>query len=221
MKKKIVTLALVAALVAVAVVGATLAYFTDTTDPKTNTFTVGNVDITLTEPAWTSSGALDAPEVYAGEVLAKDPTVTNSGKNPCFVRVQVTGLKTLLVPSPMPEGKTLADYEIKYRTNGTIGNLGANWEDGGDGYFYYKKILYPDIPYYSDITLYPRTSAALFDHVVIPTAITNGDGTTPKNIVVTAEAVQAQGALGLNWAGVQGMDLAQIKTWFATCIPTP
>lgn len=48
MKKKIVTLCLVVALAAIAVVGGTLAYFTDT-DTETNTFTVGNVEIDLIE----------------------------------------------------------------------------------------------------------------------------------------------------------------------------
>ena len=47
MKKRIVTIALVVALVAIAAVG-TLAYFTDTAN-ATNTFTVGNVKIDLIE----------------------------------------------------------------------------------------------------------------------------------------------------------------------------
>lgn len=47
MKKRIVTIALVVALVAIAAVG-TLAYFTDT-DKATNTFAVGNVEIKLIE----------------------------------------------------------------------------------------------------------------------------------------------------------------------------
>lgn len=47
MKKRIVTIALVVALVAIAAVG-TLAYFTDT-DDATNTFVVGNVSIDLIE----------------------------------------------------------------------------------------------------------------------------------------------------------------------------
>ena len=92
MKKKIVSLVLVAALAFTALVGTTLAYFTDKTEAAKNTFTVGNVDIKLEEPAWTASGEKDAPEVYPGEALAKDPTVTNIGNNPCFVRVKVTGL---------------------------------------------------------------------------------------------------------------------------------
>ena len=46
MKKKIVALCLVVALAATAIIGGTLAYFTDN-DAKTNTFTVGNVKIQL------------------------------------------------------------------------------------------------------------------------------------------------------------------------------
>lgn len=48
MKKKILALSMCIALAAIAIVGASLAYFTDT-DNKTNTFTVGNVQIKLIE----------------------------------------------------------------------------------------------------------------------------------------------------------------------------
>ena len=48
MKKKITVIFLCVALVAIAIVGASLAYFTDT-KTATNTFTMGNVKITLDE----------------------------------------------------------------------------------------------------------------------------------------------------------------------------
>ena len=48
MKKKLIAIFLCVALAAVAIVGASLAYFTDS-DNATNTFTVGKVDITLKE----------------------------------------------------------------------------------------------------------------------------------------------------------------------------
>ena len=48
MKKKITAICLCVALLAIAIVGATLAYFTDTKS-ATNTFTVGNVKIDLLE----------------------------------------------------------------------------------------------------------------------------------------------------------------------------
>ena len=48
MKKKLIAISLVVAMLAVAVIGGSLAYFTDT-DEETNTFTVGNVKIELLE----------------------------------------------------------------------------------------------------------------------------------------------------------------------------
>ena len=56
MKKKITALSICVALLAVAVVGASLAYFTDTKS-ATNTFTVGNVKIDLIESKPTTAKA--------------------------------------------------------------------------------------------------------------------------------------------------------------------
>lgn len=195
MKKKLTAAALVVALLAVMVIGGSLAYFTDT-DDATNTFTVGNVDIKLTEPNWEGSGSKDAPAVYPGEALAKDPTVTNVGANPCFVRVKVTGLDCLA-----PAG------EITYRTDYVADKLGDNWVKGSDGYFYYDKVLEVG-----------ATTDALFDQIVIPTDLENGDPDKEFNVVVSAEAVQAQGAKP-SWSAVQNMTVDEIAAWFATCMP--
>ncbi len=78
MKKKIVALCLCVALAVVAIGGATLAYFTDTTDAKTNTFTVGNVDIELTEPSWKED---DTHTLMPGTSYAKNPTITVTQKS--------------------------------------------------------------------------------------------------------------------------------------------
>ena len=56
MKKKLTALCLCVALLAVAVVGASLAYFTDTKS-ATNTFTVGNVKIDLIESRYHRQGS--------------------------------------------------------------------------------------------------------------------------------------------------------------------
>ena len=191
MKKKVLTIALAVALVAIMLTGASLAFFTDTTETKENVFTVGNVEITLTEDSWEASGSVDAPEVYPGERLAKDPVVTNDGANPCFVRIKVTGLDCLA-----PAGMS------KYRTDWIDDKLGDDWVKGTDGNFYYTKILAPG-----------ESTDALFDQIVIPTDLTNGDAETEFSVVVVAEAVQAQDALGKNWSGVQAMTAAEIETW--------
>ena len=195
MKKKLVTGALLCAFGAVAVTGGTLAYFTDD-DAATNEFTVGNVTIDLVEPNWDASGSGDAPEVYPGEALAKDPMVKNIGANPCFIRVSVEGLDCL-----KPAG------DIIYRTNYTDGILGEGWVKHTDGYYYYTNIVEAG-----------KATTKLFEQIVIPTDLQNGDGKTPFNVVVKAYAVQAQGANGYNWAGVKAMqgNVGEIAKWFGT-----
>lgn len=195
MKKKLTAVALIVCMLAIMLVGASLAYFTDE-DEATNTFTVGNVTIDLTEPKWDEAGSKDAPEVYPTEALAKDPTVTNTGANPCFVRIKVTGWDCL-----GDAGK------ITYRTDYTDNKLGEKWTLHTDGYFYYTEVL-----------AVGKTTDALFDQIVIPTGLENGDGTTEYDIDVTAEAVQAQGAKAPNFAAVQGMTVTEIAAWFETCM---
>lgn len=73
MKKKITAICLCVALLAVAIVGATLAYFTDTKS-ATNTFTVGNVKINLIESRFHREG-----NDNSGDASIPDPTQTASG----------------------------------------------------------------------------------------------------------------------------------------------
>lgn len=76
MKKKLLAMCLVVALAATAVIGGTLAYFTDTTDKNVNEFTVGNVKIDLSEPNWKGEAVL-----MPGASFAKDPTITVDTKS--------------------------------------------------------------------------------------------------------------------------------------------
>ena len=73
MKKKITAIFLCVALVAIAVVGASLAYFTDT-KTATNTFTVGNVKIDLIESRFHREG-----NDNSDDASIPDPTNTASG----------------------------------------------------------------------------------------------------------------------------------------------
>lgn len=197
MNKKVLSTVLAGALAVTAVVGGSLAYFTDT-DEKTNTFTVGNVGITLTEPGWEATGKKDAETVYAGEPLAKDPTVKNDGANPCFVRIKVDGLDSLGDAGM-----------ITYRTDYVTDKLGDGWVKGNDGYFYYVAVLEVG-----------ATTDALFDQIVIPTGLTNEDAKEGGyDVTVTAEAVQAQGAKP-SWTEVQAMTVDEIAAWFGTCMNT-
>ena len=203
MKKKIIALALVLCLAAVAVVGGTLAYFTDD-DDATNTFTVGNVDIRLEEEKWEGEGSVDAPEVYPGEALAKDPVVYNDGANPCFVRISVTGLNCLGDAGM-----------ITYRTDYVDGKLGDGWFLHTDGYYYYYVGGENGVGGNGVLAVGAYTDA-LFDQIVIPTGLKNGDGKTEFNIDVVAQAVQAQGAKA-SFSAVQAMTVTEIAAWFTTC----
>lgn len=82
MKKKILVLCLVVALAVTAVVGGTLAYFTDT-DNKTNTFTTGKVDITLNETFNEQTAKL-----LPGKDIAKIVNVTNNEED-AYVRLHI------------------------------------------------------------------------------------------------------------------------------------
>ena len=73
MKKKLTAIFLCVALAAIAIVGASLAYFTDT-DSATNTFTVGNVKIDLIESKFHREG-----NDNSGDTSIPDPTQTASG----------------------------------------------------------------------------------------------------------------------------------------------
>lgn len=194
MKKKIISIALVVAMIAIIAAGS-FAYFTDT-DSAENVFTVGNVKIKLTEPNWETQGKIDAETVYAGEPLAKDPTVTNDGANPCFVRVKVEGLDCL---------KTAGASDITLRYNYVDGYNTADWTYK-DGYYYYNHVLENK----GDAT------TPVFTQIVIPTDLKGDVDATEYDVVVTAEAVQAQGAMA-KWVDVQNMTVEQIANWFTTC----
>lgn len=75
MKKKLFALVMCVAMLSVAVIGGTMAYFTDT-DAKTNTFTMGKVDITLEEPSYETSEDDGSLKVFPGQTYDKDPTIT-------------------------------------------------------------------------------------------------------------------------------------------------
>ena len=77
-KKKILVLAMALSMVAILAIGGSIAYFT-AEDNAENVFTVGNVEIDLTEPNWEAQGEDEAADAYPGEALAKDPTVENTG----------------------------------------------------------------------------------------------------------------------------------------------
>ena len=97
MKKKTILMAAIAVmLVAVLVVGGTLAYFTDTKS-ATNTFTMGNVKIALDEQqkgengleAFEQNKTLVPGKSNDGNAVSKIVTVKNTGANDAWVWVEL------------------------------------------------------------------------------------------------------------------------------------
>lgn len=89
MKKKTLALVLALTLLVAGVVGGTLAWLTDQTAEVKNTFTVGDINIGLTE---TTADYKMVP----GNTIAKDPTVTvKANSEACWLFVKVTGSTNL------------------------------------------------------------------------------------------------------------------------------
>lgn len=99
MKKKILVACLCVALAVLTVAGTTLAYLTSA-DKVENTFTVGNVKITLDEAKVTTDGTpvegadrvkANDYKLMPGHTYTKDPTVTVvKGSEEAYVRLKVT-----------------------------------------------------------------------------------------------------------------------------------
>ena len=84
MKKKIAISIVAVALVLCCAIGGTLAWLTDKTGPVVNTFTVGDINIDLTE---TTTDYKMVP----GNTIAKDPKVTvKANSEACYLFVKVT-----------------------------------------------------------------------------------------------------------------------------------
>ncbi|MGN0745868.1 MAG: hypothetical protein ACI4ML_04255 [Aristaeellaceae bacterium] len=123
-RKALVVLSMMMVLV-FAAVGGTLAWLVATTEPVTNTFSVGDINITLTETWNADSDDEDLiNDHWEGKVVPggsddKDPTVTVlEGSEKCYVYVTVEN--NLLI-----DGATVATVNIdttKWAVVGTTGN---------------------------------------------------------------------------------------------------
>lgn len=105
-------MALALVLVFAVAVGGVVAWLTDKTDPVVNTFTVGDINIALTE-----TGANDAGEksyqVIPGDVKDKDPTVTvEPDSEACYLFVKVD------VANNSVNGKPIYSFDVRTGDSG-------------------------------------------------------------------------------------------------------
>lgn len=111
MKKKTLALVLALTLLVAGVVGGTLAWLTDQTAEVKNTFTVGDINIGLTE---TTADYKMVP----GNTIAKDPTVTvKANSEACWLFVEVTESENLnnFITYTIANGWTKLQDGVYYR----------------------------------------------------------------------------------------------------------
>lgn len=210
-------------LVALVSVGITLAYLTDT-DSNTNTFTVGNVQITLDEKDVddsTKNAERDKANAYhllPGHSYEKDPQVTvlaNSEDSYVRMIVDVEGMDELKAAFPN-DGDTAKYYAnnvflLQYLVDGwdeTTWIFVDSYKESSDGKvgtyeFRYKEIVKKAD---SDQTLEP-----LFTHVVIPGEIDNDHLAHLANVKIIAKAHAIQSA-GFK-AAEDGTKTAEDAAW--------
>ena len=213
MKKKILAMCLCVAMLAIAIVGGTLAYFTDT-DAETNVFTTGNVVIDLIETFDKENAKL-----MPGIDIQKEVTVKNTGTENAFVRVHIA------IPSMLDSGSEdqpqFAAYNNTLHWNFTLASTADglwNWNADADGAGYpgnggtwnmYQQevdgILYNVyvVTYETALAANAETADKAITKVYLDTGVTNEMmngiikelGKTPK-ILVVAEGAQEAGFEG-------------------------
>ena len=200
-KRKALLLSLCAVLLVVASVMGTMAYLTST-DTVTNTFTVGNVQITLDEAKVNPDGTLvtNAERVKAnsykllpGRTYIKDPTVTvKAGSESSYIKMTVTfskaaELDAIFAPTG---GANLTSIFNGYDSTNWIAKGSTTAANTRTYEFWYKETVAAPK---ADVVL-----DALFDSITVPGSITKEqlktiDGMT---ITVNAYAIQADGFTG-------------------------
>lgn len=210
MKKKSILIAgLSVMIIASMAIAGTLAYFTNT-QTATNTFTVGNVAITLDEAhvsktgdTWTADPAATRvtentySNVYPGAVLPKDPTVTvNSGSSDTYVRMKAT------VSHATAWKAACATHGITDLTAIFGGYVDANWERAAITENTQDDTITYIYNYVGGANAgrlaADGTTGALFTSVTIPTGFTGAElsaigANSGFTMNIVADAIQAEG----------------------------
>ena len=197
MKKKLMTVLALVLVVAMSVAG-TIAYLTST-DTVTNTFTVGNVEITLDEAKVDEYGVAATPatrvdkndyKLIPGHTYTKDPTVTVlSGSESSYIKMTVTFTKAAELDAIFkPTGADLTSIFNGYDSTNWIYKGNTEGSDDTRTYeFWYKEAVAAPT---ADVAL-----DALFDQIKAPDSLTNSDLNNLKDLKITvnAYAIQADG----------------------------
>ena len=211
-KSKALLLTLCAVLLVAASVMGTMAYLTST-DKVENTFTVGNVKITLDEAKVNTDGTLAAPaervkaneyKLLPGHTYNKDPMVTVlNGSEASYIKMTVTFSKASALDAIFaPTGANLISIFNGYDSANWIykDNTKDATADTRTYEFWYKETVGAPT---ADVAL-----DALFDSITVPGTITNEQLATIEGMTITvnAYAIQADGFANADaaWAAYAG-----------------
>ena len=128
MRKPIVKTLLSILLVAVVLVGGTLAYLMASDSPVLNTFKLAEVKTDINEPT-------------TGTDVTKSAWVSNTGESAVYVRAKV-------LISSGDAGVTEDQFDFTYNTD--------YWMAGENGFYYYKDVLQPNMstePLFTGVTV--------------------------------------------------------------------
>lgn len=189
---KLLALLVVMALLIGGAVGGTLAWLVTKTDPVVNTFTAGDINITLTEPNYKTNVDGKA-KIIPGDTIPKDPTVTVlKGSEDCYVRMFMMVMWDEAADNHFNGQESVNWYNFNsdwYKDGINLIDETANATKGHVIEFRYKdKVSYNAK---DDQQLH-----ALFTQITVPTDITGEQYSSLEGATITviAQAVQSLGS---------------------------
>ena len=177
-------------------VGATLAWLVTATNPVQNTF----------EPTWVECKVSDTYQ--NGEktnIIVTNPKEDSGDIKNVDAYIRVTFAATW--EDPNDNYIAVAKDTSKFYENLAAATLNSDWVKGGDGFYYYKKI----------VKVGESTSPVFTSALTIPTDTVNG---YELNVQILAEAVQAEGVaddgvtkpVEIAWGTAKGGSVSAVST---------
>lgn len=187
--RKLIILFVLLALIIGGTIGGTLAWLMAETDPLVNTFTVGDLNITLSEPNFTPNQNDGRYKALPGDVIAKDPTITvDSNSEPCYVRVFVINWWEQATDSHFKGTEAAGWYNF--------GTFSSNWSRGIAKVDSYEGVKGHITEFrYNGIVNPGQTIYGPFSTITVPEWITGEKYASLDNykVVLIAQAVQSDG----------------------------
>lgn len=164
--------------------GGTSAYLTDY-DQAVNEFTVGKVEIDLTEPDWKPD---EHTKVTPTEDIKKNPKITNTGENEAYVYLQVSIPKANVITADASGNREAKANKELFTFTKNSGWVLIDSKDGDTARVYTYA--------YDQILKAGQTTGTLFDKVTFINVIEGQLDTKHLNIPVKAYAIQTSNTGG-------------------------